>query len=376
MSYKKSKNIPKKNSIQSESISTGKKSENLIPNTKEKGLITLNQTIIRKKALGECQKTLKKIDKVKQEIDQFEKKDKPAYDRWIQENFGELIQKIKSWSLEIQEKRALIDEVQEEAFIQNITFIEAFQIVKYRREHPEEFIKEENKKSGEENFWENTVEDEEDIFREDLNDFFKRFNEKYNMNSEEFESFKKGLNGEANSKKPQDRDARLKERYRLIVQRLHPDKNKNASQMERELWHDAQEAYKKKDLEKLDFIIALFNIRFGSIGMESTIFDLKTANSKLEKTLKQFGQMIRRAKSEPAWLFLSLKPAKLSSLKNEAAKEFKDYERITSIELREINSILSKWEKASLEAANNTYSKRRTEKLRHEDDFMNFYMNF
>jgi hypothetical protein len=234
MSYKKSKNIPKKNSIQSESISTGKKSENLIPNTKEKGLITLNQTIIRKKALGECQKTLKKIDKVKQEIDQFEKKDKPAYDRWIQENFGELIQKIKSWSLEIQEKRALIDEVQEEAFIQNITFIEAFQIVKYRREHPEEFIKEENKKSGEENFWENTVEDEEDIFREDLNDFFKRFNEKYNMNSEEFESFKKGLNGEANSKKPQDRDARLKERYRLIVQRLHPDKNKNASQMERE----------------------------------------------------------------------------------------------------------------------------------------------
>jgi len=56
MSYKKSKNIPKKNSIQSESISTGKKSENLIPNTKEKGLITLNQTIIRKKALGECQK--------------------------------------------------------------------------------------------------------------------------------------------------------------------------------------------------------------------------------------------------------------------------------------------------------------------------------
>ena len=54
--------------------------------------------------------------------------------------------KIKSWSIEIQEKRALIDEVQEEAFIQNITFIEAFQIVKYRREHPEEFIKEENKK--------------------------------------------------------------------------------------------------------------------------------------------------------------------------------------------------------------------------------------
>ena len=38
--------------------------------------------------------------------------------------------------------------------------------------------------------------------------------------------------------------------------------------------------------------------------------------------------------------------AKLSSLKNEVAKEFKDYERITSIELREINSILSKWEKS------------------------------
>ena len=148
------------------------KHQNLIPNKTEKGLVTLNQTIIRKKALGECQKTLKKIDKVKQEIEQFEKKDKPAYERWIQENFGDLIGKIRGWSLEIQEKRALIDEVQEEAFIRKITFIEAFQIVKYRREHPEIPTKEQPEQKEDEKFWENTSEDEEDIFREDLNDFF------------------------------------------------------------------------------------------------------------------------------------------------------------------------------------------------------------
>lgn len=350
----------------------GKKQPNLIPNKTEKGLITLNQTTIRKKAITECQKTLKKIDKVKQELDQFEKKDKPAYERWIQENFGELINKIRIWSIEIQEKRALIDEVQEEAFAKGITFIEAFQIIKYRKEHPEEFP-EENKKQAEEDFWENKIEDEEDIFREDLNDFYKRFNEKYDMNDEEFESIKKGFKG-AKGKRG-DLDARLKERYRLIVQKLHPDKNREASEMEKELWHEAQEAYKIKDLEKIDFIIALFNIRFGSIGIDSSIFDLKTANTKLEKSLKKFGQIIRRAKNEPSWLFLSLKPAKLIALKKEATKEFKDYEKNTSIELQEINTILSKWEKGAAIMASHQYSPS-SRKQKKEDDFLNFYANF
>lgn len=341
-------------------------------NKNEKGLVILDQVVIRKEALGQCQKTLKKIDKAKQEIEQYEKQDKPAYERWIQENFGELIEKIKSYSQEIQVKRALIDEVQEEAFFQRITFIEAFRIVKLRKEQPEETKKREEK-TDHEDFWGNSsVDDEDDVFREDLNDFFRKFNSKFNMNEEEFEAFRKRFqNGSKDSER--NFDSRLKERYRLIVQKLHPDKNKKANEMEKELWFEAQEAYKKKDLEKLDFIIALYNIRFGFIGIDSSIFDLKSANSKLEKSLKEFSQMIRRAKSEPSWLFLKLKPSKLDSLKREAAKEFKDYEKSTSTELREINNILDKWERGANAMGNKSYPKSH---MQREDDFLNFYANF
>ena len=83
----------------------------------------------------------------------------------------------------------------------------------------------------------------------------------------------------------------MKERYRLLVQKLHPDKNRKSTPMETELWYEAQAAYKERDLEKLDFIIALYNIRFGSAGIDSTISDLKHANSKLEKSLKKFIQL-------------------------------------------------------------------------------------
>jgi len=338
-------------------------------NRKEKGLVLLDQTIIRKKTLGECHKTLKKIDKAKQEIEQYEKVDKPAYEKWIQENFGELISRIRLHSQEIQEKRALIEEIQEEAFFQRITFIEAFKIIKYKREHPEEFQKSKTNEKKE-TFWEKIPEeDEDDVFRDDLNDFFKKFN----MNEDEFDSFRRGFrNGEKD--KERNFDVRLKERYRLIVQKLHPDKNKKASPMEQELWFEAQEAYKKKDLDKLDFIIALYNIRFGFIGIDSTIFDLKFANSKLEKSLKEFSQAIRRAKNEPSWLFLRLKPAKLDSLKREAAKEFRDYEKKTNIELREINNILDKWERGATGMGNKNYPK--SSQRQREEDFLNFYVNF
>ena len=127
-------------------------------NRKEKGLVLLDQTVIRKQTLGECHKTLKKIDKAKQEIEQYEKVDKPAYEKWIQENFGELITRIRMHSQEIQEKRALIEEIQEEAFFQRITFIEAFKIIKYRKAHPEEFEKSKAKENEKkENFWEKTM---------------------------------------------------------------------------------------------------------------------------------------------------------------------------------------------------------------------------
>lgn len=338
-------------------------------NRKEKGLVLLDQTVIRKQTLGECHKTLKKIEKAKHEIEQYEKVDKPAYEKWIQENFGELITRIRMHSQEIQEKRALIEEIQEEAFFQRITFIEAFKIIKYRKDHPEEFEKSKaNEKK--ENFWEEIPEDDEDnVFKDDLNDFFKKFN----MNEDEFESFRRGFKKGENDKE-RNFDVRLKERYRLIVQKLHPDKNKKASTMEQELWFEAQEAYKKKDLEKLDFIIALYNIRFGFIGIDSTIFDLKFANSKLEKSLKEFSQAIRRAKNEPSWLFLKLKPAKLDSLKREAAKEFRDYEKKTNLELREINNILEKWERGATAMGNKNYPK--SSQRQREEDFLNFYVNF
>ena len=45
------------------------------------------------------------------------------------------------------------------------------------------------------------------------------------MNQEEFESLK-GLHSEANGKIPKVKMPWFKERYRLIVQKLHPDRNK------------------------------------------------------------------------------------------------------------------------------------------------------
>lgn len=347
-----------------------KKNSSLLVNSSERRLITVNQTKIRKKVLNECQKTLKKIDKTKKELEQFESVDRPAYDRWLQQNFGEQLDKIRTSSIEIHQKRSLIEEVQDEAFRQGITFPQAYKIVKKRKESSENIEQKEEKKAEEEHFWENKYEDEEDIFREDLNDFYKKFHEKFKMNEEDFDSIRKGL-GLGSKDKSSDLDTRLKERYRIIVQRLHPDKNRDASEMEKELWHEAQEAYKHRDLEKLDFIITMVNIQFGSAGIDSSVFDLKAANAKLQKKLKQFASSIKKAKKEPSWGFLLLKPMKLSVLKKEIEVEVRDYSRIVQTELKEINAILLKWETNDIEPKRQPNRRNSI-----EENFYDFYLNF
>ena len=55
-------------------------------------------------------------------------------------------------------------------------------------------------------------------------------------------------------------DARVKELYRILVRRLHPDLRADASAAVSALWHEVQEAYAASDVAHMEILLALSDI--------------------------------------------------------------------------------------------------------------------
>ncbi len=55
-------------------------------------------------------------------------------------------------------------------------------------------------------------------------------------------------------------DVRVKELYRRLVRRLHPDLRADGSAAVSALWHEVQEAYAASDVARMEILLALSDI--------------------------------------------------------------------------------------------------------------------
>jgi hypothetical protein len=61
-------------------------------------------------------------------------------------------------------------------------------------------------------------------------------------------------------------DARVRELYRRLVRRLHPDLRADGSTAVSTLWHEAQEAYAASDVARMEILLALSDIEANRTG--------------------------------------------------------------------------------------------------------------
>lgn len=311
---------------------------------KIKDLVLIDQAPIRKSFFKDCQKVIKKIDKLKLQIQHFERSDKPAYENWLNNEFGEEILHLKKITQELEEKKVLLEEIEEEAYYNDINLHQAFIRVQHRHEHPEDYEEEdifdEEPEFGDyEDDYEFDEDEEDDLekdFKQFIHDFFDAENAKF---AQDFFEEMGDLLG-IKRKEKETADARLKDRYRYIVQKLHPDNNKEQAEYEKELWFEVQEAYQQKDLERLDMLIALYNIRNDETEKESSLFELKYTLNVLNKSQSYLKTMLTKIKKEPCWNFLTFTKQKLDKVYIKVQTEIEDYTAITESELHQINSLL------------------------------------
>ena len=100
----------------------------------------------------------------------------------------------------------------------------------------------------------------------------------------------------------------MKELYRSLVRRLHPDLRADASAAVSALWHEVQEAYAAGDVAHMEILLALCDIESNHTGAQTSIGQMRAVLVELERALRALEKSLLEAEGEDAWNFAQTGP--------------------------------------------------------------------
>ena len=331
----------------------------------DRWLVPLDQGPIRRKTASECSREMTRLEKVRAEWKRFEQEDKPAFERWMAATFGALLSRLRDSEATLREKEALIHEVEMEMVMGGArSYRSAFARVMHRRTNPpplagadaEEPPSPEEDDDGFESAWSRDIPEFEqhllfeDFLRMVLGINPDRMSEKqYEKMFTDFQAKILGNTGaespprsqESASRPPKPGQTRLKEIYRVLVRRLHPDTRADKDSETSALWHEVQEAYGAGNIERLEMLLALTDIRSSGVGEHTSLFQMRAVLKELRRSFNALQRSVQMAKKEMAWNFARL--ADRSTLQARLQRQIESDIAGQQAALREIEMRISGW---------------------------------
>lgn len=271
-----------------------------------------------------------RLDDARLGWNRFEREDKPAFARWRAREFGPLLSKAREVEIQIRESQALIHEVEMEMRRGFQDAHSAYQRVKFRRENPSAAHEEEPETESCNSGAARRLSDfeKEALFQEWVQKSLgtnpdKMDDEAY---STTFEAFKSHMfrSPREDSRPPNTHrptantrdvpeeeeeeaiepiDARMKELYRVLVRRLHPDLRADGNAAVSGLWHEVQEAYAAGDIPRMEILLALSDIEANHMGDETSLAQMHAVLAELERASRALEKSLLEAQGEDAWNF-------------------------------------------------------------------------
>lgn len=268
----------------------------------------------------------------------FERKDKPAFIRWRAREFGALLSRAREVEVKIRDSHALVHEVEMEMRRGFQDAHAAYQRVMFRRSNPHAAPEGEAEGHQERDTASRKLSEfeKETLFQEWVQRSLgtnpdKMDDEAYVTTFEAFKShmFRSPLEvpESRNNYRPIDRarctqeleekgeeekkvDARVKELYRILVRRLHPDLRADASAAVSAFWHEVQEAYAASDVPRMEILLALSDIESSHLGNQTSLSQMRVVLTELERALRALEKSLLEAEGEDAWNFAQAGPNK------------------------------------------------------------------
>lgn len=339
-------------------------------------IVLVDQEPIRRKAANDCQREMTRMEKARADWKRYEQEDLPAFAKWMAATFGALQTEMRELTALVRSKESMIEEVEIEMAISGIGSYEmAYAALRLRKEMEQARWKRERSETrreasepDSEQEWQQ--EEPEPAAREDaemeqemesvlmFEEYLESFlgippeslNEaKYNRMFEDFkrkilgeeqrmeEEASRGQQGGRDGEKP----SRLKELYRILVRRLHPDTKADTDANVSALWHEVQEAYSRGNIERLEMLLALTDIQSETTGEHTTVGQMLAVLKELRRSLHALLQTLSQAKKEMAWDFARLggRPTLERRIGTQMERD-RDYFRQ---QLQELETFIASW---------------------------------
>jgi hypothetical protein len=140
---------------------------------------------------------------------------------------------------------------------------------------------------------------------------------------------------------PKSQENRVKELYRLLVRRLHPDMKADSNAEVSALWHEVQEAYAAGNVERLETLLAFTDIQANTAGEHTSLFQMRAVLSELRSAFNALQRTLRGAKKDHAWNFARLEDR--SQVEARVRREMESTVGWHEDQLRQLEALIAKW---------------------------------
>ncbi len=293
----------------------------IVRNTHCKAVLVVDQDKIFKAEERKCQREQTRLDSLRRELEDYEQLDQPAFISWLYTTFALELTHLREQRAVLARAFSVLHAVEREADSRGTSYEQAFERVAKRQPAPEQAPK---AAPGREDF----IYDEESAFDEEP-------------------SYQDRPQRDAPSEpKAKPASGSVKECYRELVRRLHPDLNKNLSARQRELWHEVQQAYQDRDLQWLEQLATRAGVLDESPTRQTSLSDLKKMVRDLKQACGELAKAIRDAKQEPEWHFRAAlqSPARLQRLHTLMSIEISSDLEETEAGIAELEELFRGWQ--------------------------------
>ena len=334
--------------------------------SKDRRIVLLDQQPLREEAGGEAKRILQEVNEHAEKLAEFDRTILPAFERWESKNLGPILDEERRLNSKISELERLLEFADFESLFTGRDPYEIFQEAqrefagdtpRNRRENPDD----------DDDFEHDFAEDEppprqpdpDEGFDPEERDFrsYVRFvfgddpdsigKRKYQRLFEDYRRWRQKMGvGQSARRDTQDTPGRVKEIYRILVRRLHPDTGRDRSNPQtRRLWDDLQDAYAQQDLERLEVLLAITDLHESGSAARSTLYHIRQVARQLRTQLDGLKLRLLQAKKSPAWSFWHSKNRQSAEKKLREAAE----KRVQSAktQLAQIESEVARWKAES-----------------------------
>ena len=97
--------------------------------------------------------------------------------------------------------------------------------------------------------------------------------------------------------------ASVKDLYRTLVRKLHPDKQATMTAQMLEWWHEVQDAYADNDAERLALILSQVEMSEGEPTAQTSVAMFQRLVAQLKTNVREVRREISSSRRDPAWKF-------------------------------------------------------------------------